>query len=70
MYGDTANGMVLNVASLGADRVIEWKDSLLEFTINQAKRMNCNEIVLVSRKGWGRVFPAFKPIGVVYSLKV
>lgn len=70
MYGDTSNGKVLNVASLGADRIMDWKDSLLEFTIKQAKLMNCNEIVLVSRKGWGRVFPVFKPVGVVYSLKV
>lgn len=70
MYGDTRDGRVLNVVSLGADRMMEWKDSFLEFTINRAKSMNCNEIVLITRKGWGRVFPVFKAVGVVYSLRV
>lgn len=70
LYGDTNRGRVLDVALLGGDNFNLWKAKFREFAINTAKSKACNVIWGIGRKGWLKIFPDAKPIGMVFELKI
>lgn len=70
MYGHGNKGNILDIALLGGDNFMQWHDQIYDFTINIAKSKNCKEIWIVSREGWGRIFPKMKPIGTVFCLSL
>lgn len=68
-YEMSAKAPILNVACFGGKGVMEWVGRLQEFTKQLAKLLNCKQVLLMSRRGWERVLPDFKPKGTIYVLE-
>ena len=69
-YGEGENGKILCVTSLGGDNFKDWKQQIYDFTKELAKTRGCAMIMLITREGWGKIFPDLQPIGTVYKLEV
>lgn len=70
MYGEGYNGKILGVVTLGGDNFNEWKKQIYDFTKELAKLKGCSQIMLITRNGWGKIFPDLQAIGTVYKLDI
>lgn len=70
VYGQGRNGRILDIALLGGKNARKWKSQVREFCINLAKSECCTQLMIIGRKGWGKIFTELQPIGMVYSLKI
>lgn len=70
MYGRSKNGKILDVALLGGCDYIKYRKESWGFLINLAKSKDCDKIVIMGRKSWGKIFPEMKEIGVVFGLSI
>ena len=70
VYGKANCGKILDIALAGGDEFLKYRHKAHEFMLNVAKSNDCKEIWTMGRKGWGKIFPKMRQIGVVYSLKV
>ena len=68
--GEGYGGKILGIVTLGGDKFLEWKPQIYDFAKEFSKNRGCNQIVLITREGWGKIFPDLQPIGTVYKLEV
>ena len=69
VLGVTIKGNVLNLALMGGTRLDEWKQALFDYSVALHKRLGCVDVLIMSRPGWGRLFPDLKIVGHIYSLR-
>ena len=63
-------GKILGIVTLGGDNFSEWQQQIYDFTVELAKKRGCGQIILITRVGWGRVFPDLQAVGTVFRLRV
>lgn len=61
---ETLEGKVMNVVMLGGESVKSWAKELQDYCVS----LGYDRILFLSRKGWGKIFPDFKPVATLYSL--
>lgn len=56
-----------NVYLLGGDKMELWKDDLLAY-LKHFTKTTSSELLLITRKGWKKIYPELKEIGSIYIL--
>lgn len=70
VFAQGDRGKILNVSLLGGRDFGRWGKQFHDFVIRLAQATECASVLLMGRKGWGRIFPHLKPIGVIYAYDV
>lgn len=63
-------GLVLEIILLGGECFSDWSQALYGFIINTAKENKADEISIVGRKGWGRLFKELIPMATIFRKKM
>lgn len=63
-------GKIMEVVLLGGIEIELWADDLNKILKEIAKDQKANEITLVGRKGWGRLFHDLEQVSCFYRFKV
>lgn len=58
---------VMNIILLGGENIHAWKDDLVSFFDEIIDNRNIKRVLVVGRKGWGKLFTRLKPIGTIYT---
>lgn len=59
-----------DIVLLGGKRFMEWRHDFWDFCIKTMDERNIKIATITGRKGFERVFPALKPVGVVYQYRL
>lgn len=62
-----ANEDVLNIAHLGGEKLMQWKRELYDFVVQVMREHGYRKLWVISRDGWGRLYPEMKPIGTLFE---
>ena len=57
----------LELPLLGGRNIVLWRDDLVKFLFEQAKKHNCNKFTMIGRKGFERLFPEMRLLCCVYG---
>lgn len=61
-------GRVLSSVLLGGDNFSDWAEELKEFYYKLAKDHDCDEFVLMGRRGFKRYFPELSEVATVFRV--
>lgn len=67
MIFPNATGGVLNIPMMGAKNLMAWKDDLRNFVRKVVINNNIKDLCIITRPGWGKLFPELKESGTVYT---
>lgn len=60
---------VLTMLLLGGKDLHLWRDDLVEFLQNKAKKLQCTEFYMMGPLAWGKLFPELDLVSCVYHAK-
>jgi hypothetical protein len=64
-----AIGKQMDIVLLGGDHFMKWKDDFWDFCIGLMQERGCESCTITGRKGFKRIFPKLKPVGIVYEYR-
>jgi hypothetical protein len=70
MYGHNNAGKMVDIVLLGGKDLDTWKEPVKAYIIDIAKKNGCNQLFLIGRHGFGKLFPVLKPVGTVYMMEI
>lgn len=61
---------VLCVTMLSGVGICDWFSELVLFLKNKASDIGAKKFTILGRRGWGKLYPDFEEIGVIYGLNL
>lgn len=65
-----AVGNAMNIPALGGKRLDVWQDDFREFVKELMNRNGINDLYLLTKKGWGKIFPELAELGTLYLFRL
>lgn len=59
---------VLQLLALGGFKIRVWRDALVDFLFDAAKKSSCTDFSMIGRRGFGKLFPEMRHVACIYGL--